>query len=157
MTVSDSLLEKIIEGALLASGQALSVERIQSLFEESEVPDSQQVELALQRLSERCAHRGFELKKVATGYRFQTTQETVKWVSRLWEEKPPRYSRALLETLSIIAYRQPVTRGEIEDIRGVAVSSHITKTLLFQHGNIRAVANIRRDSRNCRCQSCVRT
>ncbi len=130
MMISDSLLEQIIEGALMASGHPMSVERIQSLFDEADVPDSGRVEQALQRLGERCEYRGYELKKVATGYRFQVKENVVKWVSRLWEEKPQRYSRALLETLAIIAYRQPVTRGEIEDIRGVAVSSHITKTLL---------------------------
>jgi len=130
MIISDSLLEQIIEGALMASGHPLSVERIQALFEESEVPDKDRVEAALKRLGERSASRGYELLKVATGYRFQVKQDVVKWVSRLWDEKPQRYSRALLETLAIIAYRQPVTRGEIEDIRGVAVSSHITKTLL---------------------------
>lgn len=130
MIISDSLLEQIIEGALMASGHPLSVERIQALFEESEVPNKDRVEAALKRLGERSASRGYELLKVATGYRFQVKQDVVKWVSRLWEEKPQRYSRALLETIAIIAYRQPVTRGEIEDIRGVAVSSHITKTLL---------------------------
>ena len=130
MMISDSLLEQIIEGALMASGHPMSVERIQSLFDEADVPDASRVEQALQRLGERSEHKGYELKKVATGYRFQVKESVVKWVSRLWEEKPQRYSRALLETLSIIAYRQPVTRGEIEEIRGVAVSSHITKTLL---------------------------
>lgn len=130
MMISDLLLEQIIEGALMASGHPLSVERIQALFDEADVPAKDRIENALQRLGERCEARGYELKKVATGYRFQVKEQTVKWVSRLWDEKPQRYSRALLETLSIIAYRQPVTRGEIEDIRGVAVSSHITKTLL---------------------------
>lgn len=130
MMVNDSLLEQIIEGALMAAGQTLSVERIQGLFEEGLEPSKEQVLAVLERISEKCENKGYELKKVATGYRFQVKQSVAKWVSRLWEEKPQRYSRALLETLSIIAYRQPVTRGEIEDIRGVAVSSHITKTLV---------------------------
>jgi len=130
MMVNDSLLEQIIEGALMAAGQTLSVERIQGLFEEGLEPSKEQVLAVLERISEKCNNKGYELKKVATGYRFQVKQSVAKWVSRLWEEKPQRYSRALLETLSIIAYRQPVTRGEIEDIRGVAVSSHITKTLV---------------------------
>lgn len=130
MMLSDALLEQIIEGALMASGQTLSVERIQNLFEEGQEPEKERVLIILERIGEKCANNGYELKKVATGYRFQVKQDIAKWVSRLWEEKPQRYSRALLETLSIIAYRQPVTRGEIEDIRGVAVSSHITKTLV---------------------------
>lgn len=130
MTLSDALLEQIIEGALLASGQTLSVDRIQSLFEEGLEPEKERILIILERIGEKCANNGYELKKVATGYRFQVKQDMMKWVSRLWDEKPQRYSRALLETLSIIAYRQPCTRGEIEDVRGVAVSSHITKTLV---------------------------
>ena len=130
MVINDILLEQIVEGALLASGQTLSVDRIQDLFEDGMEPSTQRILITLERLSEKCQNRGYELQKVATGYRFQVKQECSKWVSRLWEEKPQRYSRALLETLSIIAYRQPVTRGEIENVRGVAVSSHITKTLL---------------------------
>lgn len=130
MTISDSLLEQIIEGALMASGQTLSVDRLLALFDEEQEPERKRIEQALERLAEQCAHRGYELIQVASGYRYQVKQKTAKWVSRLWEEKPQRYSRALLETLAIIAYRQPVTRGEIEDIRGVAVSTHITKSLL---------------------------
>jgi len=130
MTINDIQLEQIIEGALMASGQTLSVDRIQSLFDEGLEPDSARILIALERLAEKCEHRGYELKKVATGYRFQVKQDFSKWIGRLWDEKPQRYSRALLETLSIIAYRQPVTRGEIENVRGVAVSSHITKTLV---------------------------
>ena len=130
MMISDVLLEQIIEGALLASGQTLSVDRIHALFDEGLEPEKSRIQATLDRIGEKCDSKGYELKKVATGYRFQVKQDLGKWVSRLWEEKPQRYSRALLETLSIIAYRQPVTRGEIEDVRGVAVSSHITKTLV---------------------------
>jgi len=130
MTINDIQLEQIIEGALMASGQTLSVDRIQNLFDEGLEPDTSRILIALERLAEKCEHRGYELKKVATGYRFQVKQDFSKWIGRLWDEKPQRYSRALLETLSIIAYRQPVTRGEIENVRGVAVSSHITKTLV---------------------------
>ncbi|MGR6872821.1 SMC-Scp complex subunit ScpB [Pseudomonas sp. HK3] len=130
MMISDALLEQIIEGAMLASGQTLSVDRIQALFDEGFEPEKARIQTTLDRIGEKCENKGYELKKVATGYRFQVKQDLGKWVSRLWEEKPQRYSRALLETLSIIAYRQPVTRGEIEDVRGVAVSSHITKTLV---------------------------
>lgn len=128
--ISDILLEQIIEGALMAAGQTLSVDRLQGLFEEGQEPSKERILIILERIGEKCDNRGYELKKVATGYRFQVAQDLGKWVSRLWEEKPQRYSRALLETLSIIAYRQPCTRGEIEDVRGVAVSSHITKTLV---------------------------
>lgn len=130
MMISDALLEQIIEGALLAAGQTLSVDRLHALFDEGLEPEKERIQATLDRIGEKCAYKGYELKKVATGYRFQVKQDLGKWVSRLWEEKPQRYSRALLETLSIIAYRQPVTRGEIEDVRGVAVSSHITKTLV---------------------------
>ncbi|GAA6133791.1 hypothetical protein NBRC116188_05800 [Oceaniserpentilla sp. 4NH20-0058] len=130
MMINDVLLEQIIEGALLASGQTLSVDRIHALFDEGFEPEKDRILNTLERISDKCASKGYELKKVATGYRFQVKQDLGKWISRLWEEKPQRYSRALLETLSIIAYRQPVTRGEIEDVRGVAVSSHITKTLV---------------------------
>jgi len=130
MTINYIQLEQIIEGALMASGQTLSVDRIQNLFDEGLEPDTSRILIALERLAEKCEHRGYELKKVATGYRFQVKQDFSKWIGRLWDEKPQRYSRALLETLSIIAYRQPVTRGEIENVRGVAVSSHITKTLV---------------------------
>ena len=130
MMISDVLLEQIIEGALLASGQTLGIDRIHALFDEGLEPEKSRIQATLDRIGEKCANKGYELKKVATGYRFQVKQDLGKWVSRLWEEKPQRYSRALLETLSIIAYRQPVTRGEIEDVRGVAVSSHITKTLV---------------------------
>lgn len=128
--ISDTLLEQIIEGALMAAGQTLSIDRLQGLFDEGQEPSKERILILLERISEKCDNRGYELKKVATGYRFQVAQNLGKWVSRLWEEKPQRYSRALLETLSIIAYRQPCTRGEIEDVRGVAVSSHITKTLV---------------------------
>ncbi len=130
MIINDILLEQIIEGALMTSGQTLSVERLQSLFDEGHEPTQSRILIAIERISEKCQHRGFELKKVATGYRFQVKQDISQWIARLWDEKPQRYSRALLETLSIIAYRQPVTRGEIENVRGVAVSSHITKTLV---------------------------
>ena len=130
MNLSDALLEQIIEGALLASGQTMSVDRIQNLFEEGLEPEKARIQIILERIGEKCQNKGYELKKVATGYRFQVKQDVVKWVSRLWEEKPQKYSRALLETLSLIAYKQPITRGDIEEVRGVAVSSTIMKTLV---------------------------
>lgn len=123
-------LKNIIEAALMASGSALSVERLQLLFEEHEKPDSKLIKEALQSLAEDMEGRGIEVKEVASGFRLQVKKDVAPWVSRLWEEKPPRYTRALLETLSLIAYRQPITRGDIEDVRGVAVSSNIIRTLL---------------------------
>jgi segregation and condensation protein B len=133
-------LKLIIEGALLAAGKPLPLERIEALFIEGEQPEPDLVQAALAELEQDCANRGFELKKVASGYRFQVRQELSEWVSRLWEEKPQRYSRALMETLSIIAYRQPITRGDIEKIRGVAVSTQIVQTLL-EHEWVRVVGH----------------
>lgn len=122
--------QQIIEAALLAAGKPLSVEVLQSLFDEAEQPARNLVEQLLVQIERACEGRGFELKKVASGYRFQVREAVAPWVGRLWEEKPQRYSRALLETLALIAYRQPITRGEIEEVRGVAVSSQMMKTLL---------------------------
>ena len=124
-------LQKIIEGALLASDRPLTVDDLLSLFGgEDSRPEREEVKTALDDIEMDCQGRGFELKQVASGFRFQVRQELSTWIGRLWEEKPQRYSRALLETLAIVAYRQPVTRGEIEEIRGVSVSSNIVKTLL---------------------------
>ncbi|MCF7981308.1 MAG: SMC-Scp complex subunit ScpB [Pseudomonadales bacterium] len=123
-------LKRIIEGALLAAGEPLSVERLGLLFAENERPPHPEIRSALKEMMEDYQGRGFELKEVANGWRFQVCQDLGVWVSRLWEEKPARYSRALLETLALIAYRQPVTRGEIEEVRGVSVSSNIIRTLL---------------------------
>ena len=124
------LLKKILEGAIFAAGQPLNVEQLGLLFDESERPSNSDMRAALDELKAAYAERGVELKEVASGFRFQVRQETGPWVSRLWDEKPSRYSRALLETLALIAYRQPITRSEIEEIRGVSVSSHIIKTLI---------------------------
>jgi segregation and condensation protein B len=133
-------LKQIIEGALLAIGKPLPIERLESLFLEHECPERAAFEAALVAIGEDCMDRGFELKKVASGYRFQVKQDLAEWVGRLWEEKPQRYSRALMETLSIVAYRQPITRGDIEKIRGVAVSTQIVQTLL-EHEWIRVVGH----------------
>ena len=122
-------LQRILEGALLASNKPLTLEQMIALFPEEEAPDANAFREALVALSESCEGRGFELKQVASGYRFQVRQELAPWVGRLWEEKPQRYTRAMLETLALIAYRQPITRGEIEEIRGVSVSSNIIRTL----------------------------
>lgn len=123
-------LKRIIEAALLAAARPLSVAELEGLFAEAERPAPPAFERALAELAEDCRDRPVALRRVASGYRFQVREEYSPWVSRLFEERPGRYSRALLETLAIIAYRQPATRGEIEDIRGVAVSSGIIKTLL---------------------------
>ena len=122
-------LQAIVEAALLAAGKPLSVDQLRELFTEDERPTRQIMEHVLVMLAGACEGRGFELKKVASGYRLQVRQEFAPWIRRLFEEKPQRYSRALLETLALIAYRQPITRGEIEEIRGVTVSSNIIRTL----------------------------
>lgn len=120
----------IIEAALMVADKPLSVAQIEALFaKDMEVVDRELVKAALQDLQEDYRERGIELKEVASGYRIQVKSDYAAWVNRLFEERPPRYSRALLETLAIIAYRQPVTRAEIEDIRGVGISSTIIKTL----------------------------
>lgn len=124
------LLKKILEGAIFAAGQPMNIEQLGLLFDEAERPSNADLRTALDELKSEYADRGVELKEVASGFRFQVRQETGPWVSRLWDEKPSRYSRALLETLALIAYRQPITRSEIEEIRGVSVSSHIIKTLI---------------------------
>lgn len=123
-------LKRIIEALLFASNKAMSVKQLQQVFPELEHPEADDIQAAVEQLIDDYAHRAIELKKVASGYRFQVKADVSPWVGRLFEEKPPKYSRALLETLAIIAYRQPVTRGDIEDIRGVSVSSNIIKTLL---------------------------
>ena len=126
----DSLpLKQIIEGAILAAEAPLSIDQLMRLFEDDE-PERVDVRDALQEIEQECEGRGFELKQVASGYRFQVRSSYGEWVSRLWKEKPPRYSRALLETLALIAYKQPITRGDVEEIRGVAVSTNIIRTLL---------------------------
>jgi len=122
-------LRNIIEGALLAAGRPLNVDELLALFGETERPERSEVKKALDALQEEFKERGIELKEVASGYRIQVRRELAPWISRLWEERPARYSRALLETLALVAYRQPITRGEIEDVRGVTVSTHIMRTL----------------------------
>ena len=123
-------LALVLEAFLLASGKPQSLERLMELFEECERPEPAVFKKALTVLGKSCEGRALELKEVASGYRLQVRERYAPWVGRLWEERPQRYSRALLETLALVAYRQPITRGEIEDIRGVAVNSQIVKTLL---------------------------
>ena len=134
-------LKRIIEAALMAAAEPLSVNRMAGLFRPGELDPQagrKQIRDILATLGEEAEGRGYELKQVASGYRFQVRQSLSPWVSRLWEEKPPRYSRALLETLALIVYRQPVTRADIESVRGVAVSQNILRTLL-ERGWIRVV------------------
>ena len=131
MNLSDPKdLASLLEALLLASGKPMSMERMAELFDEAERPAPALLRKALEVLEKSCKGRAFELKQVASGYRLQVRERFSPWVGRLWEERPQRYSRALLETLVLIAYRQPITRGEIEEIRGVAVNSQIVKTLL---------------------------
>jgi segregation and condensation protein B len=127
--MNSDLIKKSIEGALLAAGKPMDIARLESLFEDEERPPRDQIKAALEEIEGDCRGRGFQLKHIASGYRLQVNQELAPWVNRLWDEKPKRYSRAMLETLSLIAYRQPLTRGDIELVRGVAVSSDIIKTL----------------------------
>ena len=130
MMIDAQQLQKILEGALMAAGKPLTIAQLSELFDEDERPANADIRDALAQIERDCEGRGYQLKVVASGYRFQVREELAPWVGRLWEERPQRYSRALLETLALIAYRQPITRGDIEEIRGVAVSSHIVKTLL---------------------------
>ena len=133
-------LKYVIEAALLAAGKTLSVEALLKLFNELERPDRSAVKQALKALQQDYAQRGIEVCEVASGWRIQVRKSFSPWISALWDEKPPRYSRALLETLALIAYRQPITRGEIEEIRGVAVSTNIMRTLL-ERGWVRVVGH----------------
>jgi segregation and condensation protein B len=132
-SLSELRLKEIVEAALMAAGKPLPIDRILKLFLEDERPERSDVRRALESLSKDYAGRPVELLETAAGFRINVRAEYATWVSRLWEERPPKYSRALLETLSLIAYRQPITRGEIEDVRGVSVSSSIIKTLMERH------------------------
>ncbi|HMM57893.1 MAG: SMC-Scp complex subunit ScpB [Xanthomonadales bacterium PRO7] len=122
-------IKRIAEAALLAAAQPLSLAQLSALFGENEAVSHEELARALAELRDDCAERGVELVEVASGFRYQVRQDVHPWVARLWTERQTKYSRALLETLALIAYRQPITRGEIEQIRGVAVSTNIVKTL----------------------------
>ncbi len=128
--MSTPVLKNILEAAMMAAGTPLSLERFQTLFDEEVMPSKEELRTALTELEQDLTGRGIELKQVASGYRLQVSGVTANHVARLWEEKPQRYTRALLETLALIAYRQPLTRGDIEDVRGVVVSSNTIKTLM---------------------------
>ncbi len=128
--MSERYLKNVIEAALLAAGKPLSLDDVASLFDETRRPEKVAIEAALAALAADYADRGIEVKETAAGFRVQVRRELAEEISRLWPERPARYSRALLETLALIAYRQPITRGEIEAVRGVAVNPNIVKTLL---------------------------
>jgi len=127
--MSDHPMSNVVEAVLLAAGRPVTVEQIRELFEEHERPPAEDVLAALEGLAQRYEGTGIELREVASGWRVQVRPQYSDIVSRLWQERPSRYSRALLETLALVAYRQPITRGEIEDIRGVSIASTIMRTL----------------------------
>jgi segregation and condensation protein B len=128
--MNDSHLKNVIEAALLAAGRPLEIAELAAVFDEPLRPEKERIRVALEALAADYAERGIELKETASGFRVQVRRELAEEISRLWPERPQRYSRALLETLALIAYRQPITRGEIEAVRGVAVNPNIIKTLL---------------------------
>ena len=123
-------LSLIIEALLFSSSRPLSEKEILSAFDLRSAPTSNEIKEALKSIEEKYSENSIELVKVASGYRLRIRQEYSPWVAKLWEAKPQKYSRALLETLALIAYKQPITRGEIEEVRGVSVSSQIIRTLL---------------------------
>ncbi len=123
-------IKNIVEAVLLAAEEPMNLKQLCAIFSDNEALSARDISQALSGLQEDYAERGIELKEVASGFRIQTRPKVQTWVSRLWEEKPKKYSRALLETLALIAYRQPITRGEIEDVRGVSVSTNIIRTLM---------------------------
>jgi segregation and condensation protein B len=128
--MNESYLRNVIEAAMLAAGRPLSLVELAQLFEESSRPNNAELRAALQLLEADYEGRGIEVKETANGFRIQVRRALASEISRLWPERPPRYSRAMLETLALIAYRQPITRGEIESVRGVAVNPQIIKAML---------------------------
>ena len=127
--MDQTFITRIVEAALLAASQPLTVAQLNALFPLDEPAPEGSIEAALRALQEACAERGVELLEVASGWRFQVKADVHSWVARLWTERQTKYPRATLETLALIAYRQPITRGEIEQVRGVAVNSSIIKAL----------------------------
>ncbi len=124
-------LKNIVEAALLAADHPLTADQLLKLFaDDQQIPPKDEIKKAIAELEKECEDRGYELKKIASGYRYQTRVEIQEWVSKLRVERPPKYSRAFMETLSLVVYRQPITRAEIEDVRGVSISSSIFKVLL---------------------------
>lgn len=133
-------IKNVIEVALLGAGRPLNLDQLAALFGARGAPSRADLRVALDGLAADYEDRGIQVKQIASGYRIQIRKSMSDWLTPLWEERPPRYSRALLETLALIAYRQPVTRGEIEEVRGVAVSTNITRTLL-ERGWVRVVGH----------------
>ena len=123
-------LKQILEAVLFAADEPLNINRLMSLFPEDSHPGRDAIKQAIAAIQDDYANRSLELKQVGSGYRFQVKQEYAQWSAKLWEERPARYSRATMETLALVAYRQPITRGEIEEVRGVSVSSQIIKSLM---------------------------
>ena len=128
--MEDSEIKLFIEAALLAAGRPLNADQIQQLFDGRSAPDKGRIRKAIQALNDDYAERGIHIAEVASGFRVQVRAPMAARLQKLWEERPPRYSRALFETLALVAYRQPITRGEIEEVRGVAVSPNIVRTLM---------------------------
>jgi segregation and condensation protein B len=138
--MQDRYLKNVIEAALLAAGQPVPLEQLLEMFGEREPPEPAEIRAALAQLAEEYAERGIELREVASGFRIQVRRNVAEMVARLLQERPRRYSRAMLETLALIAYRQPITRGEIEEVRGVTVNPDIVRTL-FERNWIRVVGH----------------
>jgi segregation and condensation protein B len=128
--MDDKAIKYFVEAALLAAGRPLSIDHLQGLFDDDSMPEKSQIRQAIANLLEDYEDRGITITEVASGFRMQVEGNMVERLQKLWEERPPRYSRALFETLALIAYRQPMTRGEIEEIRGVAVSTNIVRSLM---------------------------
>jgi segregation and condensation protein B len=122
-------LKSILEAVLMVAGEPLSLTALATVFSDEERPSNTEICKTLEELGDDYAERGLELKEVASGFRIQVREDANPWVARLWEERPQRYSRALLETMALIAYRQPITRGDIEEVRGVSVRTNIIRTL----------------------------
>ncbi|MFQ6005688.1 MAG: SMC-Scp complex subunit ScpB [Woeseia sp.] len=128
--MDETEIKHFIESALLAAGRPLNIDQIQGLFVDGSAPEKPRIRQAISTLQDEYEDRGITIEEVASGYRIQVRASMAERLQKLWEERPPRYSRALFETLALVAYRQPVTRGDIEDIRGVSVSTNIIRTLL---------------------------
>jgi len=138
--MDNNFIKNIVESALLTADEPLSLDKISNLFRKQDKPDKGTLKEIINNLEHEYEDRGIEIKEVATGFRIQVKKDIVDWLKPLWEEKSPRYSRALLETLALIAYRQPITRGEIEEVRGVALSSSIIRTL-FDRSWIKSIGH----------------
>ena len=126
----ENKLIQIIEAALLSASRPLTIKEIQSLFPKDKTPGKEDIKETLNEIEELCTNRGVELKRVSSGYRMQVKQSLSEYIAKLWEEKPQKYTKATLETLALIAYRQPITRGEIEEIRGVSVGTQLIRGIL---------------------------